>query len=65
MGRPAKIKVSSCLLSNVFENTFWKDFEVELEPILGAYWRSESIWKAGTMSKAQKSVAEFSRTDQN
>ena len=65
MGGPAKIKLSCCLLSNVFGNAFWKDFEVELEPILGANWRSESTWKAGMVSNAKESVARFSRTDQN
>ena len=65
MGCPAKIKVSCGLLSNVFGSTCWKDFEVELEPIMGAYWRSESIWTAGMVSDAQESVAKFSSADQN
>ena len=65
MRGPAKINFSCCLLSDVFGNAFWKDFEVELEPILGSNWRSESTWKAGMVSNAKESVARFSRTDQN
>ena len=65
MGVPAKIKLLCCLLSNVLGNAFWKDFEIQLKPILGSNGRSESTWKAAMVSNAKESVAKFSRADQN
>ena len=35
-GRPAKIKLSYCLLSNVFWNWFWKDFGFGMEAFLSS-----------------------------
>ena len=46
MGGVAKIKLSCCLLSNVFGNRFWTDFGVWLKPILGPKWPSEATSKA-------------------
>ena len=45
MGGTAKIKLSHCLLSNVFGNRFWKDFGCGLEAILGSNGRSEATGK--------------------
>ena len=52
MGGPTKIKVSCCLLSNVFGNVYWMDFGVWLEQILGAKWPSEATSKASVIKYA-------------
>ena len=54
MGGPTKIKVSCCLLSNVFGNRFWIDFGVWLEPILGPKWPSEATSKASVIKHAHE-----------
>ena len=46
MGGSAKIKLSYCLLSNVFGNRFWKDFGVGMEAFLGSNWPSEANSRA-------------------
>ena len=50
----AKIKLSCCLLSNVFGNRFWKDFGLGLEAILGANWPSEATSKASVIKYANE-----------
>ena len=52
MGGPAKIKLSCCLLSNVFGNGFWMDFGVWLETIFGPKWPSEATSKASVIKYA-------------
>ena len=52
MGGPAKIKLSSCLLSNVFGNRFWKDFGIGMEAFLDPNWPSEATSKASVMKYA-------------
>ena len=54
MGGLAKIKLSCCLLSNVFGNRFWKDFGVWLEPILDPKWPSEATSKASVIKHANE-----------
>ena len=49
MGGPAKIKLSCCLLSNVFGNRFWKDLGVGMEVFLGLSWPSEATSKASVV----------------
>ena len=49
MGGPAKIKLSCCLLSNVFGNRFWKDSGVAMETFLGPNWLSEATSKASVI----------------
>ena len=54
MGGPAKIKLSCCLLSNVFGNRFWKDFGVGMEAFLGPNWPSEATSKASVIKYANE-----------
>ena len=58
MGCPAKIKLSCCLLSNVFGNRFWKDFGVGMEAFLGSRWPSEAISKACVIKYANEEGSE-------
>ena len=52
IGGPAKTKLPSCLLSNVFGNWFWKDFGVQSEAILGSHRPSEATSKASVIKYA-------------
>ena len=54
MGGPAKTKLSSCLLSNVLGNLFWKDFGFRSEAILGSNWPSEATSKASVIKYANE-----------
>ena len=54
MGRPAKIKLSYCLLSNVFGNRFWKDFGIGMEAFLDPNWPSEATSKASVIKYANE-----------
>ena len=54
MWKGPKIKLSSCLLSNVFGNRFWKDFGIGMDAFLGTNWPSEATSKASVIKYANQ-----------
>ena len=57
MGGPAKTKLSSCLLSNVFVNWFWKDFGLRSEAILSSNWPSKPSVIKYTNEEGPRSIS--------
>ena len=54
MGGPAKIKLSSCSLSNVLGNRFWQDFGAGMDAFLVPNWPSEATSKASVINYANE-----------
>ena len=48
------MKLSYCLLSNVFKNRFWKDFGVGMEAFSGPNRPSEATSKASVIKYANR-----------